>query len=120
MPANILLRDILRKEYGFKGYVFADYGAVGMLQFTHHLTVSKAETAVLALRAGVDQEGSDYAYSELINLAKSDKEIVALVDEAVKNILTVKFRAGLFDRPYFAPEKVSDTCSYKRVSQTCT
>jgi beta-glucosidase len=106
--SEYLLRDILRKEYGFKGYVFADYGAVGMLQFAHHLTASKAETAVLALRAGVDQEGSDYAYSELINLAKSDKEILALVDEAVKNILTIKFRAGLFDRPYFAPEKVSD------------
>ena len=44
----------------------------------------------------------------LINLAKNDEEILALVDEAVKNILTVKFRAGLFDKPYFAPQKVSD------------
>ena len=103
-----LLRDILRKEYGFKGYVFADYGAVEMLQNTHKITAGKSETALLALKAGVDQEGSDYAYSELISLAKSDKEILALVDEAVKNILTVKFRAGLFDKPYFAPDKVSD------------
>lgn len=102
-----LLRDILRKEYGFKGYVFADYGAVSMLQNTHKLTANKAETAILALKAGVDQEGSNYAYSELINLAKSDKEIAALVDEAVRNILTVKFRAGLFDKPYVAPKKVS-------------
>ena len=79
-----------------------------MLQNTSQITASKAETAILALKAGVDQEGSDYAYSELINLAKSDKEILALVDEAVKNILTVKFRAGLFDKPYFAPKKLSD------------
>jgi len=105
--SEYLLRDILRKEYGFKGYVFADYGAVGMLQNTHKITANKAETAVLALKAGVDQEGSAYAYAELIDLAKKDKEIAALVDEAVKNILTVKFRAGLFDRPYVAPQEVS-------------
>ncbi len=106
--SEYLLRDILRKEYGFKGYVFADYGAVAMLQTFHNITFNKAETAILALMAGVDQEGSDYAYSELINLAKYDKEILALVDEAVKNILTVKFRAGLFDKPYFLPEKLID------------
>lgn len=105
--SEYLLRDILRKEYGFKGYVFADYGAVGMLQTVHHIAGTKAETAVLALKAGVDQEGSDYAYSELTNLAKSNREIMALVDEAVRNILTVKFRAGLFDRPYSVPEKLS-------------
>lgn len=103
-----LLRDILRKEFGFNGYVFADYGAVGMLQKSHNLTADKAETAVVALKAGVDQEGSNYAYSELVNLAKQDKEIEALVNEAARNILTVKFRAGLFDKPYVAPEKVSE------------
>jgi beta-glucosidase len=106
--SDYLLRDILRKEYGFKGYVFADYGAVSMLQNFHRITANKAETAIVALKAGVDQEGTDYAYSELIGLAKSDKEIAAMVDEAVRNILTVKFKAGLFDKPYVAPKKVSD------------
>ncbi len=104
---EILLRDILRKEFGFKGYVFADYGAVNMIHTRHKLTVDKAETAVVALKAGVDQEGSDYAYSELINLAKQDKKIATLVDEAVTNMLTVKFKAGLFDQPYKAPENIS-------------
>ncbi|MCW5928984.1 MAG: glycoside hydrolase family 3 C-terminal domain-containing protein [Chitinophagaceae bacterium] len=103
-----LLKDILRKEYGFKGYVFADYGAVSMLQTFHKITSSKKEAAIMALKAGVDQEGADYAYSELIALAKNDKEIAGLVDEAVKNILTVKFRAGLFDKPYFVPKRLSD------------
>ncbi len=105
--SEYLLRDILRKEFGFKGYVFADYGAVSMIQNRHKLTANKAETALLALKAGVDQEGSDYAYSELIDLAKSDKEIEALVNEAVRNILTVKFRAGLFDKPYKTPDNLS-------------
>ncbi len=106
--SKYLLRDILRKEFGFKGYVFADYGAVSMLQNTHKLTANKAETAILALKAGVDQEGSNYAYSELVNLAKNDKGVEALVDEAVKNILTVKFRAGLFDKPFVATKNISD------------
>ncbi len=105
--SETLLRDILRKEFGFKGYVFADYGAVAMIQNRHKLTANRAETAMLALRAGVDQEGSNYAYSELVNLSKNDKEIAALVDEAVRNILTVKFRAGLFDKPYVAPKNLS-------------
>ena len=103
-----LLRDILRKEFGFKGYVFADYGAVSMLYDTHKITSSKAETALVALKAGVDQEGSNWAYSELINLAKKDKAVEALVDEAVTHILTVKFMAGLFDNPFSKSEKLSD------------
>ena len=106
--SEYLLRDILRKEFGFKGYVFADYGAVARLHHSHKLTANKAETAILALKAGVDQEGSNYAYSELFNLAKSDMEVEALVDEAVRNILAVKFRAGLFDKPYIAPKNISD------------
>ncbi|MFC2087701.1 glycoside hydrolase family 3 N-terminal domain-containing protein [Bacteroidota bacterium] len=104
---EILLRDILRKEFGFNGYVFADYGAVEMIQDRHKLTSSKAETALVALKAGVDHEGQDYAYSELINLSKKDKAIEALVDEAVRNILRVKFKVGLFDKPYRAPENLS-------------
>ena len=103
----VLLRDILRHEYGFKGYVFADYGAVSMLQNTHKITSEKTETALVALKAGVDQEGSNYAYSELINLAKKDKKIAALVDEAAGNILRVKFKSGIFDMPYTAPDQLS-------------
>ena len=103
----ILLRDILRHEYGFDGYVFADYGAVWMLQNKHYITSDKAETALVALKAGIDQEGSNYAYSELIDLAKKDKAIAALVDEAAGNILRVKFKAGLFDKPYQRPDQLS-------------
>jgi beta-glucosidase len=103
-----LLRNILRKEFGFIGYVFADYGAVRRLQLDHKVTANKAETALLALKAGVDQEGSNWAYSELVPLAKKDKEIEDLVDEAVKNILTVKFKVGLFDKPYKATTNLSN------------
>lgn len=103
---EVLLKDILRDEFGFGGYVFADYGAVDMLQNRHKITTTKAETALVALRAGVDQEGSDFAYPTLIELSKKDKEVEALIDEAVRNILTVKFKAGLFDRPYSVPKNI--------------
>lgn len=111
--SEYLLRDVLRKEFGFKGYVFADYGAVGMLYSRHKITANKAETAIAALKAGVDQEGDVWAYSELINLAKNDKKIEALVDESVKNILSVKFRVGLFDKPYKKPKRLTELCRTK-------
>lgn len=102
-----LLRDVLRKEFGFEGYVFADYSALEMMQTTHKITTTKAETAVLALKAGIDHEGSDYSYSKLIDLAKQDRNIEVLVDDAVRNILRVKFKAGLFDKPYRVPKNIN-------------
>ena len=102
-----LLKDVLRKEFGFKGYVFADYGAVGMLQRRHHVTANRIETAIVALRAGVDLEGSNFAYSTFIETAKNNKELQKLIDESVKNILTVKFKIGLFDKPYVVPKNLS-------------
>lgn len=106
--SEYLLRDILRGEFGFRGYVFADYGAVSMLHHTHKITSDRAETALVALKAGVDQEGSNWAYSELINLARNDENIEILVNEAVRNILEVKFRAGLFDKAYNKPAHLSE------------
>ncbi len=106
---DFLLRNILRGEYDFKGYVYSDYGAVWMLEQFHKITANKEETAITALKAGVDVETPDnYSYSELINLVKSGKIDVSLIDESVKNILTVKFKAGLFDKPFKAVKNVSE------------
>ncbi len=115
-----LLRDILRDEYGFTGYVFADYGGVYMLETKHHVTANKAETALLALQSGVDQEGHDYSYSQLIAIAKKDQEVERLVNEAAGNILRVKFKAGMFDNPYKAPKNIAsmvNTAISKQLSQ---
>lgn len=103
-----LMKDILRKELGFKGYVFSDYEAIWMSEHFHKITANKAETAISAINAGIDLEApTNYAYSELYDLVKTKKVDLTLINQAVRNILTTKFKAGLFDKPYTAPEKVS-------------
>lgn len=104
-----LLTDILRKEWGFSGYVFSDYGAIGMLNNFHKVAQDKAESAYQAITAGVDLEApGKYAYGELGNLVKNGKLSQAIIDTAVANILRVKFKMGLFDRPYQKPKALTE------------
>jgi len=104
-----LLTDILRKEWNFNGYVFSDYGAIDMLGYFHHVSGSKKETAKMAISAGVDMEAPDRSsYGELINLVKNNELDVQVVDNAVRRVLTAKFKAGLFDRPFVVKGNTSE------------
>lgn len=103
-----LMKDVLRKEYGFKGYVFSDYEAISMLNYFHKVAHNNAEAAIRTINAGIDLEApSSSVFSELSNLVETGKIDISLIDEAVRNILTIKYKAGLFDKPYTAPTKVS-------------
>ncbi len=100
-----LLRDILRKEWGFKGMVVSDYFALDLLgkgwlwEFNkHQMANDSVEAARLAMTAGVNIEMVyTNAYYALKDLVKSGKLSETILDNAVREILTCKFQLGLFE-----------------------
>jgi beta-glucosidase len=112
VPASanrLLLTRILREEWGFRGYVFADYGAVSMLHTFHRTAHDAAEAGRQALAAGMDLEApADYGFgASLLELVGKGLVPVAQVDQAVTRILRVKFLAGLFENPYAEPQRAA-------------
>ncbi|HEX6805127.1 MAG TPA: beta-glucosidase BglX [Terriglobales bacterium] len=93
------LTGILRDEWHFKGFVVSDWGAVHEL-LAHGTAADDSQAAVEALTAGVDMDMVDGAYDNIPQLVKSGKLPMSVVDEAVRRVLRVKFKAGLFEHPY--------------------
>jgi beta-glucosidase len=95
-----LLRQILRSEWGFDGLVISDYTAVKEL-IPHGLAADEKEAAMYALNAGTDMEMVSRTYNQYgEELVKSGKVSMKVIDDAVRNVLRVKFRLGLFDHPF--------------------
>jgi beta-glucosidase len=97
-----LLTGILREQWGFEGFVVADYGAVSFLYAQHRVAVDGTEATALALSAGLDVElpnPTDYprGVPAAIEAGMLDG---ATVDDAVRRVLIHKFELGLFDDPY--------------------
>ncbi|MGE5182113.1 MAG: glycoside hydrolase family 3 N-terminal domain-containing protein [Acidobacteriota bacterium] len=96
-----LLHDVLREEWGYRGAIVSDYYAIDQLVDLHHVAADRARAARLALAAGVDCDlpnGGSYSTLEAAVAAGAVAE--ADVDTAVRRMLELKFRAGLFERPY--------------------
>ncbi|HZP16422.1 MAG TPA: beta-glucosidase BglX [Terriglobales bacterium] len=99
------LTGILRDEWKFNGFVVSDYDAVHEL-VPHGVAGNDAEAALEAVTAGVDMDMADGAYAKYIpELVNSGRLPLSIVDEAVRRVLRVKFRAGLFERPYADPNR---------------
>jgi beta-glucosidase len=94
------LTKVLRGEWKFDGFVVSDYTSVEEL-IKHGLAANEAEAARLALSAGVDMEMVSRLYNKHgTELLKEGKLLQATIDEAVRRILRIKFRLGLFDHPF--------------------
>ena len=95
-----LQRDILKGEWGFKGFVVSDWGSIREM-IPHGFSADLAQAAQQAITAGSDMDMESRAYiGHLADLVNSGKVDVKLVDDAVRRILRVKFALGLFDDPY--------------------
>ncbi|MGQ7944297.1 glycoside hydrolase family 3 N-terminal domain-containing protein [Flavobacterium sp. WC2509] len=97
--SSYYLTDLLRKELGFKGYVYSDWSSIEFLNTFHKIASSKAEAAKMAVEAGIDLEAESNCFSELEQLVQEKKLDVKYIDQAVSRILYVKFVSGLFDKP---------------------
>jgi len=97
---SFLQRDILKGKWKFDGFVISDWASVREM-ITHGFAKDGAEATLKAVKAGsdMDMESNLYVY-ELAKLVNEGKIDVALVDDAVRRILRVKFELGLFDNPY--------------------
>src|SRR6266568_496668 len=115
IPSHInhwLLDQVLRQEWGFRGYVVSDGNGLQMLVETHHVAADKAEAARKALAAGVDFDLSDGSvYATLVDQVKQGVVREAELDRAVSRVLATKFRLGLFENPFVDPDYATKTVS---------
>ncbi len=103
--ANALtLRQILRGEWGFTGFVVSDWESILELM-VHGIAATNLEAGLLALKAGVDMDMEGECYSvELQNYINQGLLSEDLINDAVRRILRYKYKLGLFDKPYTDPE----------------
>lgn len=97
---SFVLRDILRNEWGFDGMVVSDWTSVTEM-ISHGFCVDAKDAAEKAVNAGVDMDMVSEAYiGNLVRSVEEGKVSMQVIDDAVRNILRLKFRMGLFDNPY--------------------
>jgi len=95
-----ILKTVLRNEWGFDGFVVSDWASIKEM-VNHGFCANDKEAAMKAVNAGVDMEMVSYTYmNHLKELIKENKVTEKTIDDAVRNILRIKYRLGLFDNPY--------------------
>jgi beta-glucosidase len=100
---SFLMRQVLRDEWGFQGFVVSDWASIEQLTI-HGLTANDRDAALAAVRAGVNMEMATGTYADhLPGLVEEGLIDEALIDEMVSGILRVKYALGLFENPYTDP-----------------
>lgn len=116
-----LLTSVLRDELGFRGLIVSDWGDIKNLVLVHHVAPAEKDATRIAVLAGIDMSmvPSSYSFSDLLlQLVQEGKVPMSRIDEAVRNILTLKYQLGLFDdsmRGVNAPTVIGSRSS-RRVS----
>ena len=107
------LTNILRGEYGFKGYVVSDSEAVEFLLTKHHVTKNEVEAVAKAVNAGLNVRTNftmpDKFILPLREAIANGQVSMQTVDSRVADVLRIKFMMGLFDNPYKGDMKKVDT-----------
>ena len=97
---SYIMTEILKKRWKHDGFIVSDWGAVEQLK-NQGLAATKKDAARYAFNAGLEMDMMSHAYDRhLKELVEEGKVTMAQVDESVRRVLRVKFRLGLFERPY--------------------
>ena len=108
---EFLMRQVLREEWQFDGFVVSDWNSVRQLS-VHGLTANDRDAAFEAATAGVDMEMAGDAYISHLEVLVSEGQVdIETIDTAAANILRAKFRLGLFEHPYTDPEALPPIAS---------
>jgi len=96
-----LLTDVLREKLGFSGLVVADYGSVSHANARYRVAETQKDTAIMALKAGMDvEQPNNTCYRYLEEAVESGELEMEYIDRSVRRVLETKFMIGLFENPY--------------------
>ncbi len=104
---NVLLNDILRGEWGFKGFVVSDYSGVNGVYKAHKLAESYQDAQAQCFEAGLDVD-LPRGYPDLVGLVKNGRISEKQIDRSLHRVLICKFDLGLFDQPFVDAAKADE------------
>lgn len=102
-----LMTDLLRNQWGFKGFVYSDLQSIEGIAQTHHCAADYEDAGVMALKAGVDMDLEGNSYKHLVDAYGKGKVTDDDINRAVRNVLRKKFEMGLFENPYVDPKQAA-------------